>query len=112
PGNTVPSSSARSAGPASPTRGSTIDSARGSGGCGMVGGAITGSRAGRRDGCAASGRRVRACARASGLLPGLSGPEDRPLRTGDQDAQTIAPGRAREPAVGGLTTNAAEDYDG
>ena len=39
---------------------------------------------------AARWRRVRACARASGLLPGLSGPEDRPLRTGDQDARSVA----------------------
>ena len=41
PGKTVPSSSARSAGPASPTRGSTMESARGSGGWTTVGGAIT-----------------------------------------------------------------------
>jgi hypothetical protein len=49
---------------------------------------------------AAQRRRVRACARASGLLPGLSGPAHRPLRTGHQDALTIAPRRAPDSRAG------------
>src|SRR3954447_21143926 len=69
PENTVPSSSARSAGPASPTRGSTIESARGSGG----------------------GHQK------AGLLPGLSGPADRPHGTGDQDGPTIPSARPSTP---------------
>ena len=91
PGKTVPSSSARSAGPASPTRGSTIASARGSGGCGTVGGAITGSR--RAAAGVAAGRG--ATAPRAGMRTSIW-PPTRPLRTGrpaSQDRRSGCPER-------------------
>ena len=94
PGKTVPSSSARSAGPRSPIRGSTIASARGSGGWPTVDGAITQVPAAAA-GCRRRGMRMRIL----NLLPGLSGPVRRPHGTGSQDGLRVAREDRRGPRL-------------